>query len=145
MTIIPDPVTAIVMTIPFIITYFALNYILFKPLFAYLEEREHIVHDAKHETHDLTGKIEQQMATLEQKLRAARDEAAAVRATARHHAHEQEAAIIAKAKGEADARVDEAVKEIHAEQKTASAAMKTTATELSADIARQVLGREVPT
>ena len=117
MTIIPDPVTAIVMTIPFIIKYFALNYILFKPLFAYLEEREHVVHDAKHETHDLTGKIEQQMATLEQKLRAARDEAAAVRATARHHA----------------------------EQKTASAAMKTTATELSADIARQVLGREVPT
>jgi F0F1-type ATP synthase membrane subunit b/b' len=143
MTIIPDPVTAIVMTIPFIITYFALNYILFRPLFAYLEERDHVVHDAKHETQDLTGKIEQQMATLEQKLRGARDEAAAVRATARHAAHEQETAIIAAARAEADAHVDEAIKAIHAEEKTASATMKATATELSTDIAKQVLGREV--
>lgn len=143
MTIIPDPLTAIVMTIPFLVTYVALHFILFKPLYAYLQERDDVVHQAKHETHELEERVAQQMATLEQKLRAAREEAGALRKQARQQAHAQEAAIIAKAKADADALVHAAVAEIGAEQQAASATMKSAATELSTDIARQVLGREV--
>jgi len=143
MTIIPDLETAIVMTIPFMVTYFALQFILFKPLFAYLSDRDHVVHEAKHETHELEGRIEQQLATLDQKLRGAREEAMAVRAQARQVAHTEEAAIITKAKAEADAQVVAAVKQIRVEQAAASKLLSESSTELSTDIARQVLGREV--
>lgn len=143
MTIIPDLETAIVMTIPFLVTYAALNFILFRPLFAYLQERERIVHEAKHETHELEGRIEQQTGALELKLRSAREEAMAVRAQARLVAHAEEAAIISKARAEADAQLEAAMASIAIEQTAASKALAISATDLSADIARQVLGREV--
>lgn len=143
MTIIPDLETAIVMTIPFLVTYFALQFILFRPLYAYLQERDHVVHEAKHETHELEGRIEQQLATLENKLRGAREEATAVRAHARQAAHAEEVAIISKARTAADAQVADALKTIATEQSAASKVLADTATELSTDIARQILGREV--
>jgi F-type H+-transporting ATPase subunit b len=143
MTIIPDLETAIVLTIPFLVTYVALHFILFRPLYAYLQDRDKAVVTARDEARELTTRIEDRTTALEEKLGGAREEVAAVRATARGQAREQETAIVGAARAESDKKVKAAVSEIHSSQEEASTALRDAATELSVDIASQVLGRSV--
>ena len=143
MTIIPDLETAILLTIPFLVTYVALHFILFKPLYAYLQERDRSVVTAREEARELSTRIENRTSSLEAKLQGAREEVAALRATARGHAREQEASIIEAARGEADEKVQAAVATIRVSQEEASATLRDTSKELSVEIASQVLGRSV--
>ncbi len=143
MIIIPDPLTALVLTIPFLVTYAALHFILFKPLYAFMEEREQVIHAAAHETAELDGQIAQRMATLQQKLDLGREEATTVRTEARQKAHAAEAETLAAARQDAERRVTEAMRTIDAQRAQASAVLRETSTQLSQEIATTVLGREV--
>lgn len=143
MTIIPDLETTILLTIPFLVTYVALHFILFKPLYAYLQERDRSVVTAREEAKELTTRIENRTGSLDTKLRGAREEVATLRASVRGQAREQEATIIEAARTEADVKVHAAVATIRASQEEASAALREAATDLSVDIASQVLGRSV--
>lgn len=143
MTIIPDLETAIVLAIPFVITFLALHLILFRPLFDYLEERQDASVTARREAGELSGQIEQRVATLDQKLATARDEVAALRAAARAKAHEEEARIVAEARQAADADLTEAIGRIRTSQEAAARSLRETSASLSRDIASTVLGRPV--
>ena len=143
MTIIPDLETTLLMTIPFLVTYAALHFILFRPLYDYLQERDDAITKTLADAKDLDGVIEEQVGQLETKLSAARDEASDVRAEARAKAHEHETDILAEARKETEGKVAEAVAVIADEQVKASEVMRATATQLSTDIAGQILGREV--
>ncbi|MBW1881492.1 MAG: ATP synthase F0 subunit B [Deltaproteobacteria bacterium] len=143
MTIIPDLETAIVLTIPFLVTYVALHFILFKPLYAYLQERDRAVVTAREEARELSTRIENRTTALDAKLNGAREEVAGLRASARGQAREEEATIIGAARRESDEKVQAAVIEIRSSQQEASIALREASTELSVDIASQVLGRSV--
>lgn len=143
MTIIPDLETAIVMAIPFLITYAALHFILLKPLYEYMQERHEAVGVAVEEAGELEDQAEGRVSALEAKLNGARDEVAALRASARQSAHAQESAILTAAREEADAKVAEALASIKADEERAAQALRETASALSQQMASQVLGREV--
>ena len=89
MTIIPDLETAIVLTIPFLVTYVALHFILFKPLYGYLKDRDRAVVTAREEARELSTRIEDRTTALEEKLDGAREEVAALRAAARSQARDR--------------------------------------------------------
>jgi F-type H+-transporting ATPase subunit b len=143
MEVIPSLPLALLMVVPFLVTFVALRSILFKPLLEYLMEREAVVVQAKHDTEALTGQIASRMSSLEVKLSDARDEVASVRTAARQRAQEQQGAIIGKARAEADTLVRQAVAEIGVEREKGAATMRDTAAGLSREIASRVLGRQL--
>ncbi len=141
MQIIPDLIPTLVLTLPFLVTMAALHLIFFKPLFAYMEEREGIASTARHEADDYAKATTAKLEQLEVQLVEARKRASAIRAEARAEAQSEEAGILAAARREAEAKVEAAVQEIGSESASAAATLKGTAATLSAEIAHQVLGR----
>ncbi len=143
MEVIPTLPLALALAAPFVVTFFALWLILFKPLMAYLGAREHAVHGARHDAETLSHESEQRVATLEGKLTNAREEITGMRASARARAIEQQNGILSGARGEALAKVSAATARIADEHRQASVQMQDMSVTLSRDIAAQVLGRSL--
>jgi len=141
--IIPDPIHVVLLVIPFLVAVTGAHFILWKPLLAYLEEREDTVEKAVKETDELQTSTEHQLTDLEAKLTAARAKVVELKSDARARAQVKEAEILAAARSAAEKRIAEAVEVIDTERKAASTALETTANELSREIAAKVLGREV--
>jgi F-type H+-transporting ATPase subunit b len=141
--IIPDPMHVALLTLPFLVAFVGANFILWQPLMAYLEGREDTVAKAVKEAEELEASAAHQLGTLEEKLAHAHAKVVDLHAAARTRALAQEATILAAARAEAEAKVSGAIASIATEQKAAAAALESTATELSRDIAGQILGREV--
>ncbi len=143
MDVIPNLYLSAIQAVPFLVAVLGLYVILWKPLLAYLDEREQVTATAKAEAARLTGEIESRVSQLDEKLAAAKLDIGVNRAAARGEAEAEEAKIIGAARTEADAKVSEAVARIADAQTAASASLQSMATGLSTDIASQVLGREV--
>jgi F-type H+-transporting ATPase subunit b len=141
--IIPDPIHVGLLALPFLVAVAGAHFILWKPMLAYLEGREETVEKDVKEAAELEASAEQQLSTLEQRLAGARARVIDVHSEARGRAQAREAEILAAARTAAEQRVSEAVAAIATERKAAAAALESTATELSRDIASKVLGREV--
>lgn len=143
MEIFPNPPFAALMTLPFVVTFFGLHFLLFKPLFAYLEERDAASHGARAEAASLKGDIDAKLSEVNAKVDEARRVITTMRASRRADALKTEANILADARATAEKAVSEAVAQVAQERAAASAQLKGTAAMLSKDIAAQVLGREV--
>lgn len=141
MQIIPELVPSVLLTIPFLVAFAALNTILFRPLLDYLEGRDEAIHGAKEQAKVLHSQVETRLEDLDERLRTARVEINAYRADARAAALGEESKIIAKAREEADAKVSKAVEQITIEHAAATQTLQTVAENLSGDIVDQVLGR----
>ena len=139
MQLVPDPILATMMVIPFLVTFFALRAIIFVPLMKYMDERNNAVETANREAADITQQNEERVATVQEKLTAARADVAALRAEARARALESERHIIDEARLDAEERVDDAVLLIEKSRVAAADAMKQAATDLSVDIVGQIL------
>ena len=131
------------MTIPFVVTFIALHFIIFRPVFDYLEARTLASVGARAEAEALRTDIEVQSAAVDQKLRAARAEMAQARSVKRSEALEQEAKLLGEARAAAEQQVAQALEQINASSATASGQLRSAAAALSTDIAEQVLGRAV--
>ena len=145
MQLAPDPILALVMTIPFLVTFAALNFILFKPLVAYLDQRDAAKHDAEHEAEHLAHEIEHRNKDVEQQLEKALADVATLRANLRSNAQVEESTILGSAREAAEGRVNAALAELATAREAGRAALRSQATTLSSDIAAQVLGRDVTT
>ncbi|MFT4623653.1 MAG: F-type H+-transporting ATPase subunit b [Myxococcota bacterium] len=143
MQIIPDLIPTALLTIPFLVTLVALHVIFFKPLFAYMEERDSVSSKARREAVDFAASAREKLGAVEARLLEARKRAGVVRGEARAKAREEEAVIIAAARSEAESVVATAVEGIVKDTQVASATLKSTASTLSAEIAQQVLGRSL--
>lgn len=143
MVIIPDLPLVAILTIPFLIALVGLHFILFKPLMDYLDERDKASSGARAEAGRLTGQIEDRLATLDDRLKAARAEVNDLRKAARERAASKEHEILADAREQAENKVETALARIGEERKAASKTMKDTAQALSSPIAARVLGREL--
>ena len=127
--------------IPFLVCLAGLHVILFKPMMAYLGERDQQTDGARDEAKELNALVDDRIETLNQRLQDARNQAGQLRSAARATAAAKGQEIIDAARTEAEANVADAVKRIQTERDTAAQALKQSATALSADIAGQVLGR----
>ena len=143
MEIFPNPAFAALMTLPFVVTFIALHFIIFRPIFDYLQDRDSASTGAKVEAESLRVDIAEQSTRVAKRLDTARTEVARARAARRAKALEREGEILHDARAEADATVADALEALQAARETASAELRSTAGVLSQDIAEQVLGRAV--
>jgi F0F1-type ATP synthase membrane subunit b/b' len=142
MEILPEVGPSIALTLPFLVTFVALNFILFKPLLAYLEERNVASVGAREEALEKSTLADQRLISIEEKLLEARKANTAMRQAARAEAQSEESALIAVARADADAKVKLAVADIQGAAEAASKALSVSAQALSSEIAGQVLGRQ---
>lgn len=145
MQIIPDPSFALLMTLPFLVTMVALNVLLVRPFREYLESREQATDGARDEATSLEAEAADKLGTLEARLADARSRAADAREAVRQEGLDYEAATLRKARGAAEARLEEALQGIAAEREAAGRSLRDSASVLSTDIAARVLGRSVGT
>jgi F-type H+-transporting ATPase subunit b len=143
MEIVPDPVHVALLMAPFACAAIALHLILWKPLLAWMDERDATSETARHEAARLDAAAAEQLARIEARLLEARGQVATLRQAARVRALAQEAEIVAAARASADVRIDEALLRIRAEQGVAAASLNATAAGLARDVASRVLGRQV--
>src|SRR5262245_36070712 len=120
MEIIPDPVHVALLTIPFAVAALGLHLILWRPLLAWLDERDHTSAHAREEAEKLDAQATEQLARIEARLAEARAHVGALRQQARARAHAAEAEIVAAARAQADGRIDEALGRIRTERSAAS-------------------------
>jgi len=143
MQIIPDPMFATLMMMPFIVAVFAYHFILVQPLRQYLEGRDAAISGARKEAGELDKQAEAALEKLEAKLAVARQDASGIKGEARQRGLKFEQEAVAKARQKADAQLEEAIAAVKADADVAAAALKDSAQALSQDIAAQVLGRSV--
>ncbi len=140
MEIIPQIAPVIALTLPFLVAYLALHFILFRPFHDFLEERDGVATKAIDDAEVMDLAAADKLKQLDDKLAAARKEAGEIRQAARGRAQTEEAKILAAARAEADKEVDAAVAQIAKDRKNAATTLRGTANILSGDIASQVLG-----
>jgi F-type H+-transporting ATPase subunit b len=143
MQIIPDPLFAALMTLPFAVTLFGLWKILLEPMRAYLEGREHAAVGVRAEARKLDHEAETKLADIEIRLAKAREGAAARREALRRQALSAEQTAIDAARRQAEGKVGEALAVLGQESQAARTALRASGEQLSHEIAGRVLGRDV--
>lgn len=143
MQIIPDPIFALWLVLPFLTTMIGLNFLLVRPMREYLEGRDDAIHGARHDAEHLNHAADAKLADLEKQLAAARAGALAVREAARQRGLAYESEVIDAARKQAEGQLSTALDEISADATAARSALRDNAQLLSVDIAGRILGRSV--
>ena len=139
MDIIPDLWLMFLHAIPFFLTLVMLQVVLFKPMLAYLEDRDTAIEGSRADALSLQEKAEQKLNEYESRLREARSELATNRAEMRASAMEERDQKLTVARKQAEARINEAVGTIRQEQEAASAELEALTGDLAQQISSQVL------
>ena len=142
MDMTPNLVLIAVQAVPFLLVLFVLDKVIFKPMLAYLDEREQSLVDGRARAADLQSEIETRLETYEQRLEEARGEIGELRAKRRLAAQEEYERRLSEARKKADDEVSEAVSGITQERQQAWAALEVSARQLAGEIAGRVLGRQ---
>ncbi len=143
MNIYPNLTLVLLQLIPFLLTLFALNAIIFKPMLKYLEDRENASSGAEEKAKAIHGEIEARVAELQEKIHAAQQEASLKRSSARENLVKNYNDVVQQSRKEADQEVKGAALEIAAEQAAARQEIKAQAKEIATQIASQTLGRNI--
>lgn len=143
MNIIPVPGLIALQLIPFLITLVALHYILFKPMLAYLEEREAAIDLPGREATELREKVAADLATWELRVASARTEMAAERARLHEEAQQAGNRIINESRAKADGRVALALSGIQESRDSGFRLLQSQASSLATEIASRILSRPV--
>jgi F-type H+-transporting ATPase subunit b len=142
--IVPDWILVALQTLPFLVAFVALRSLLFRPMIAYLEERDAAIAGARDETTRLRARVAEARGSWEQQLAEARAEGAAHRAAIHADANAQRQALVDEARGEAEQQVGEALRGIEQARSAAADQLRGGAQQLAHDIAERVLERPLP-
>jgi F-type H+-transporting ATPase subunit b len=126
---------------PFLVLMAGLHFILFKPMLAFLEQRQAATVGARAEAEKLQSRAGEQVGKYESAVNAARGEVADLRAARRAAANVEYQRIVAAARTESEEKVSGAVVRIRAEASAARAQLEGASRALADDVAAQVLGR----
>ena len=143
MNIYPNLTLVLLQLIPFLLTLFALNAIIFKPMLKYLEDRENASSGAEEKAKELHNEIEARVAELQEKIQNAQQQASIKRSNAREKLVKNYNDVVHQSRKEADQEVKQAALEIATEQAAARQEIKAQAKEIATQIASQTLGRNI--
>lgn len=139
MEILPDPWILFLQAVPFTLTMWMLHTVLYKPMVAYLEDRDQAINGSRRDAVALQAKAAAKLDEYEKALSLARKEATSARTEARRVALDAREAKIAAARAAADTRINEAAALISGEKALASKELERMASSLAQDIAKSVL------
>lgn len=136
-----DPALLFLQVLPFLTTLVALHFILFRPMLAYLDEREEAIDGVKKAARQIQDRVEADRQEWEKRVASARADASQFRATLHDEAAAQRNQIIAQARKSADARVQAACAEVTDAREAARVTLREASRHLAADITAQILNR----
>ena len=143
MNIYPNLTLVALQLIPFLVTVFALNAIIFKPLMQYLEERENASGGASEQAKKFNTEAEEGLQKIQDSLKEAHAVAAEKRSKAREEFMAEYNQNVYEARKAAEKEIKDASVQIATEQAAASQEMKNHAESLAGEIASQALGRTI--
>jgi F0F1-type ATP synthase membrane subunit b/b' len=143
MEIVPDPMLVGAFFVPFLVAVAATYAILWRPLAAWMEERDHASHHAQAEANRLDKVGQERVVELEGRLNVIRSELTAMRAASRAQAAQTEKDVVSAARAEAEARIAQASTQIAEQAEVARRGLRDAAVHIAGDMAGQVLGRPV--
>ena len=143
MNLIPVPTVILLQLIPFLLTSVALYYILFKPMLAYLDEREEKISGARDQASSLSEQSKGSMQKIQEDTKSTRLEIASKRSEARTEIMKDYSAKIQSAREEVEKEIQQEAQKIHADQSIAQTELKSSAREIANLIASQTLGRTI--
>lgn len=126
-----------------LIMFVVLRVLIYKPVLKYIKKREHAFSDKADELDTREETLIQQKEQYEQMMAKAQDEAAALIAKSSELSKEHAREVLDNAKERAKDMVIQARKEIDAEKEQALLDMRSDIAELSVQIAKKVIEREI--
>ena len=141
MSLLPDPVLTGIQLLPFLLTLAALNFLIFKPMIAYLEARDAATRGARDAAQALHKQADEKQAEYDAQLAAVKAEIAGYYAQRRTEANAERDAVLAQAKAENEATKAAAMTELSAHSELAAKELQQLTGALGQDIAGKVLGR----
>ena len=143
MEIVPDPLLVALFLPPFLLAIIGSWLVLWKPLLAWMDERDSAAADARAEAARLDVEVDERLQSLQDRLGQTRAEITELRNTARADANATERAMLSEARTEADAKVAQATEQIGEQADVARRGLADAARSLADDMATQVLGRAI--
>ena len=127
----------------FIVLLFILTKLVIRPYLALLRERDINIDGAKSEATTMSHQADTDLDSYEDKVMAARREAASVRSTLREEGEQEAAQLLGKVRAESDAKVESARQKIRKDADASRLALRTRADRIAREITIKLLGREV--
>ena len=143
MNIIPVPTLILLQLVPFLLTISVLYFVLFKPMLAYLDERDEKIDGAKAKAVSMQKQSADNMNVLKEKTTSLRKEINMLRGEARAKVMSEYNQTIYEARKEADKEIKENAKTILTNQDLVRTELKMQAREVAKTIASKTLGRSV--
>ena len=143
MNIIPVPTLILLQLVPFLLTISVLYFVLFKPMLAYLDERDEKIDGAKEKAMSMQKQSADNMSVLKEKTAALRKEINVLRGEARTQVMNEYNQAMQNARKEADKEIKENAATILTDQNLVREELKTKAREVANTIASRTLGRSV--
>ena len=134
-------VTILIQFLNFLILMVVLNYLLFRPLRAILQQRKETIDGSYQTAKDLEGAIEEKMTRYQDQLQEAKLKGSQERAAMRQAAGAEEARILGAAHAAAATHVQGIRDQVSVEAKAASEQLKGETETIASEIATKVLGR----
>ena len=143
MNIIPNPTLLLLQLLPFFVTIAGLYLILFKPMFAYLEERDEASSGATDTAKDLETDVQAKKSEINSKIQAALKEGSETRASARQELMAEYNNFVQAKRQEAEKEIKEATQAIAIEKSAARQEVHVQAEAFANEIAGQIIGRNI--
>lgn len=141
--LVPDPVTLPLRLFLFVCLVFVCNALIFKPVFAALDERTRRVDGARKRAEEVEQESDALLKRYEAALREARAEADSDRKNTLGHAREEQLGMAEAARALAEAKVEEARAGLEAALVTAREGLKAASRDIAQAVAARVIGREL--
>lgn len=143
MNVYPNLTLVVLQLIPFLITIFALNSLILKPMLQYLDERDEKSGGAENNAEEINASIDSKLAHLAEVLKQTQQEAATIKEEARSQAAAEYTAAIHSFRKNADQRVRDAAASIDQEQQAARQELRGQVEAIASEIASKALGRRI--
>ena len=143
MEVIPSLPLAAALALPFLTTFVALYFILFKPMLAYLAGRDAATEGARQMAARLDQEAKTTLDDLQIRLLNLRDEISAFRGESRKRVNDATNTLLGEARDKAEENMKSSLKTLDTDRTTASSTLRQNARDISRDIVVQVLGREI--
>ena len=143
MNIIPNPTLLLLQLLPFAVTIASLYFILFKPMFAYLEERDRASTGATDTAKDLEDEVQAKKSEITVQVQTALKESSEARSIARQKLMAEYNNFVQAKRQEAEKQIKEAAQAIAVEKAAARQEVHVQAEAFANDIASKVIGRSI--
>jgi F-type H+-transporting ATPase subunit b len=143
LVLIPEPPLALTLGLLFVALIYPLNVLIFKPIFAALDERSGRIAGAHERAAHIQNESQSALSRYEESIREARTSAEAGRKEQLTDARGEQASISNQARAEAERQVERARGELERSLEEARGTLRTEAQQLARVAAEQILGRNL--